>query len=801
MNRFCSLLVVIFVMWSATAKAQDGMDELLKRLTSYTRDLPQERVYLHLDRDSYNVGDNLWFKAYVTTSNYNFLSAISKVMYAELIGTQDELVSSIRLPVFSGLSMGDFSLGDTLKPGIYKVRAYTNWMRNFDERYFFEREISIGSSMSEKKEKKGANSLQLYAESGLLTSGIANKVAVVANVKPGIGQVVHGRIVDADDHELATFETGERGIGSFSIIPEAEERYWAIVQFEGGEEKRYELPEVEDGFHLTVNNDLDSMVIAQLHAPTAAKLGTPINVVVHYQGQVYYAVKGKLDTSEVLVRVPRRALPWGVATMSVLDQDLNLLSERYIFNENPLAELPLEVTIGKKEYKPREKVDLDIMAGLASDTARYGSFSMSVVAMNRLDSAARDSANIYSSLVLSEAVKIPIKDAAYYVADGQQDRRQELDLWMLTIGKDVGFWDTIRENKKPAITYRSEKQLQVSGLVTRKDGTPVPKAQVTILSTRGSDAAVLDTVTNDSGRFSFDKILFYEDAEFLVQARDEKGRRNVEVQLDQVPSQKTTAKRNASDVAVSLDSSVEDTVRRQQQLDYNPNDKSILLQEVEVTAERPNPTKHSSNLNGPGRADQIIADDNLFMTCPTLDICLQGRLVGVIFQNGIPYSTRSMNRPMQLIVDGMYMDANFLRVLNPNDVASVEVLRTIGNTAIYGTFGSSGVLIITTKRGDHEPTGGFGQRTAGLVSFSPRGYYAAREFVMPNYADSLSVAATVARQNGATIYWEPGLVTDKDGHSAVSFYTTDELGVYIINIEGLDLEGRLARKKIYIKVE
>src|SRR5690606_23827843 len=56
------------------------------------------------------------------------------------------------------------------------------------------------------------------------------------------------------------------------------------------------------------------------------------------------------------------------------------------------------------------------------------------------------------------------------------------------------------------------------------------------------------------------------------------------------------------------------------------------------------------------------------------------------------------------VVDGMPLDA-LTSQLNPNDVASVSVLKDASSTAIYGSRGANGVIMITTKKGrTGEPT-------------------------------------------------------------------------------------------------
>ena len=49
-------------------------------------------------------------------------------------------------------------------------------------------------------------------------------------------------------------------------------------------------------------------------------------------------------------------------------------------------------------------------------------------------------------------------------------------------------------------------------------------------------------------------------------------------------------------------------------------------------------------------------------------------------------------------IDGAFSNAG-LSSLNPNDIESIEVLKDASSTAIYGSQGANGVIIITTKKG------------------------------------------------------------------------------------------------------
>ncbi|MFT4032020.1 MAG: TonB-dependent receptor [Siphonobacter sp.] len=102
---------------------------------------------------------------------------------------------------------------------------------------------------------------------------------------------------------------------------------------------------------------------------------------------------------------------------------------------------------------------------------------------------------------------------------------------------------------------------------------------------------------------------------------------------------------------------------------------------------------------------------------------LQGRVAGVdVVQNGSNpgsgvtvrirgrRSINASNDPLY-VVDGIPLAGN-IDDINPNDIASMEILKDASATAIYGSRGANGVVIITTKRG-----------TPGKMSVSYDGYY------------------------------------------------------------------------------
>lgn len=870
--------------------SSDALHQLLHQLESYQKNYPQEQIYLHTDRSFYQPNEDIWFKAYITLSQFNFLSAVSKIIYVELLNEQQEVIQSRRLPVVSGLSVGDFKLPESLAEGKYHIRAYTNWMRNFDDGLFFHKTIFIAKNLSSgllasssfqfqgkdrqrvlgriqlsdlrgktlgnrqvayelkldaKTSFKGqsafdeagmlqldlrvknnretvlgmltlniedqdrppivksipihvsnaAHSMQFVPEGGTLVHGIPTKVGF--RTAGSTNGIIQGYL-EEEGNKILDFKSDSAGLGQFSLSPLFGKTYTAVVSFADGDTIRTILPEVQkEGIGLAINNAAEDVVLAQVSASENRVNKQPVALIAQTDGFVYYAVKRVLDADQITFSIPKKTLPSGITKLALFDQEMNLLGERSVFILHPQDTLSVQLSTNKKRYTTREQVDLHLLTKNILDSTRVGTFSISVVNATRIPPP-KD--NILSTLLLHTNTYAALQLPFVNLQQKQASPLEQIDNILLTSKTDPAFWKNIKEGKFPEKAYTPEKELKISGTITSIDDKPLDKAQVTIVSLQNANA-VLDTVTGPDGRFNFDKILFYNQPDFIVQARDARGRKNVKITLDESPNQQIAEEKNASEVKITA--SQHDTTRSnknslEEVQTYGFDEKSIVLEEVEVKDQKVNPAKYSSNLNGPGRADQIISGDELYMRgCPTIDICLQGRLVGVIFRGGVPYSTRSPNRPMQVVLDGMYMDANALSIVNPFDIASIEVLRTVGNTAIYGMYGGNGLIIITTRRGDQPPMLSSDLYSTGITTFSPQGFYEIRAFQSPDYRTDQT--QTIDRRN--TLYWQPYAFLDKQRSDTFSFYTADEPGTYRIEVEGLDVDGHLAKAVTYIQVE
>ncbi|WP_224997050.1 TonB-dependent receptor [Cesiribacter sp. SM1] len=112
-----------------------------------------------------------------------------------------------------------------------------------------------------------------------------------------------------------------------------------------------------------------------------------------------------------------------------------------------------------------------------------------------------------------------------------------------------------------------------------------------------------------------------------------------------------------------------------------------------------------------GSISSVKGDELKSLPVPSISDALQGRSSGVqVVSTGAPGSdatfrirgtgTINNSNPL-LVIDGVPTQSG-LNQLNPNDIASIEILKDASAAAIYGSRGANGVVIVTTKRGSSD---------------------------------------------------------------------------------------------------
>lgn len=167
------------------------------------------------------------------------------------------------------------------------------------------------------------------------------------------------------------------------------------------------------------------------------------------------------------------------------------------------------------------------------------------------------------------------------------------------------------------------------------------------------------------------------------------------------------------------------------------------------------------------------------------------------------------NSPL-IVVDGIPYGGQ-IRDISPNDVQSIEILKDASAAAIYGSRGSNGVILITTKNG-----------TVGKTSISYDGYYSVQKyaelpdimtgeefykFKQERFANQITMSEQQVYDNGAGVNWlDLGLrngnsqqhnLSASGGYQNTKFYIAGSL----LDVKGIAINDDYQRVTSRINVD
>ena len=287
-----------------------------KSLSDYINTV--EKVYLHCDRPYYYGGDTIWFKAYTVIGEHHQLSALSGVLYCELVNGDDSVVVRHVLKLTAGITWNDFAIPRSYKPGNYHIRAYTNWMRNAGPEYFFNQsgpDNRPATNLTPKTQTAVSNKpdIQFFPEGGELVEGVRSRVAIKSVNANGLGEDISGVIVDNDGNEVTSFTTRHLGMGAFALTPQVGKTYKANIIRADSSKLTVDLPAAHDaGFTLTVNNNNADSIYVKVAANDKmfrAAQNTVFYLMAQSAGKVYYTARSKLSAPVFTTRIAKKPFP------------------------------------------------------------------------------------------------------------------------------------------------------------------------------------------------------------------------------------------------------------------------------------------------------------------------------------------------------------------------------------------------------------------------------------------------------------------------------------------------------------
>lgn len=147
-NRMKNIIILLFLLLPVSAllaeETPTATDSVEYHMQHQLMAFPQEKIYVQTDKAGYLSGERIWFRAHMVDALTHQPIFLSRYIYVELVGPIDDLVRRVKLrPDSTGAYYGYIDLDDELAQGAYTIRAYTQYMRNISEDFFFRRHIQV----------------------------------------------------------------------------------------------------------------------------------------------------------------------------------------------------------------------------------------------------------------------------------------------------------------------------------------------------------------------------------------------------------------------------------------------------------------------------------------------------------------------------------------------------------------------------------------------------------------------------------------------------------------------------------
>jgi hypothetical protein len=787
------LIGIICFSVSAT-KAQD-IDSMMKKYANYA---PVEKIYVHFDRPSYDIGETIFYKAYLLRDGK--WNTDSKNLYINWFDDNGNCIKKTVAPILFSASQGSFEVPKNYAGTVLRMVAYTGWMLNEHQRdHLFERAFVFQKNKrADKINNAQKTKVELFPESGDLVYNLASRVAFKATDNNGLPIAITGRVITGQGDEIATLKTDHDGMGVFSCKPVSGENYFINWKDNRGIEGTQQITNIKDrGGVLTVYQTRENaQVTVQVnHNSSGVK---PYKLLIH-QNQSLLA-KNDLNLANATatrISFPLFNCTTGIIQFTLLSSENIPVAERIMYVDNEDYSFETDISVIEKNLTKRGKniIDINLKDTLLANLS---------VAVYDPQTAEKDAHTIVSGFLLSNELRGYIHNPAYYVDADNPKRNEHIDLLMLTHGWRRFNWEALTKGIFPELKFSLRDDfVGVKGkFIESANLLPDSSLLNMVVVQSDSTARYFTTVTVGNNPFEIKNLIITDTAKIYY---------GFEKKKDKTIKRKINFENrlNLRDTIVNYTFHVPAPVGPQ--LPGSNNNLAAFDKEVNQLKEVIVGARVKSKIEllderyttGVFRGGSAKAFDLVSNGSPAFaDVFhyLQGRVPGFYIGFGAKDSNEVVPKPVPVIsnirtsyspilfLDQMPVyDISSLIGININDIAYIKVFDPgfVGG----GLSSAGGAIALYSKRGTEVINGTY--IPPGLDFTTIIGYNRFKEFYSPVYSKEFNPTQPDIRK---TIYWNPSIILSKDKNTQrVEYYNNDISKKLLIVLEGINENGKITR--------
>jgi hypothetical protein len=782
-------LVILLLPCVIYSNAQDNiLNTVADQFSQNQQSILSEKIFAHTDKSFYLAGEILWFKLYYVDACQNKPLNLSKVAYVDILDKNQKSVLQGKIALNEGTGNGSLYLPVSLNSGVYRLRAYTNWMKNFSPDFYFEKSITIVNSLKspDVQPTQSRNyDIQFFPEGGNLVQGIESKIAFRITDQAGKGIECRGTVIDANNDTVAKFQPLKSGIGNFTFAPVVGNTYKAIIKLADTIIIK-ELPVIyEQGYAMNVSNTTESQLHVTVH--TNIKSADAVYLFVHTRQIMKVMEKSYLINGVTGFTIDKNKFGEGISQITIFDNEKKPVCERLFFIQ-PSQKLILQLSANQQQFTSRKKVDISISSGDESGKSLPADMSVSVYKTDSLQTIESD--NISNYFWLTSDLKGNIESPDYYFSGKSGEIDEATDNLMLTHGWRRFTWQNVLQPAKAVFDFIPEwKGHIIRGKVTDiKTGLPAANI-TTYLSVPGNRIQLYASESDTGGNIRFYTKDFYGPNEIDLQS-DSRTDTTYKLEITSPFSDRFSSKHLSS---FDLPDNMKDPL-----LNY-----SIGVQiQNSFTGEKLKqfsaPAVDSNAFFGPPDKQYNLDDYTRFST-------MEEVLREYVYEVLVRRQKENFRLIMADAANKIFMDDPFtlfngVPVFDPNkimryDPLKVKKVEVVKRKYFYGPLILNGIANFITYHPD--PTM---LSDAHSIIMDYEGLQYQREFYSPVYETQEQFISRLPDFRNV-LYWSPEVRTNASGKAEINFYTSDRKGKYIMVLQGLNADGKVGAQSFSFEVK
>jgi hypothetical protein len=805
-NSLVGLVAAFLLMVSLKAAGQNKeLLTLQNSVENYTKNNLQEKLYVHTDKNFYVANEICWFKIYNVDAIFNKPLNISKVAYVELIDNNNKAVWQEKIALNEGTGNGSILIPSAIVTGNYTLRAYTNWMKNFNASFFFEKKISIlNPSLTQENNytpSKENYSIQIFPEGGNLVAGQLAKVAFKIANQFGKGIQAKGYLLNEKGDTITKCNTsslgiGSMGMGSFTFTPQTSQGYSLSLTTNDDKIINEKLPNVfEKGYTLSLGNSAaevspnDNTSTINISIAGLQLENTSVYLLVHARGIVSHTIAGQIKNGSCNLTIDKSKLNEGINIFTLFNQAQEPVCERLYFSY-PKNVLETSLEIESPILEKRRKVNLQISTK-GGNTFTAANASMAVYKIDSIQSL--DDNNIQNYIWLNSDLIGRIENPGTYFQNVNNNTLLAMDQLMLVNGWRRFKWENVLANATPSFKYLPELTGSIiTGKMVQK-GTTTPAKEITgFIAMPSKNTLFKAGISDENGHIQFEFPQLYNDGQLILQADSSKYNAH-KIEIDnpfyisknnsQLIEPIMLTKLN-KEIIQELNTNVE--IQNHFKADYLNRFQSPTI-DSNAFYYKPDYTYYLDLYARFTTMEEVIRE---YVTPLSLSKN-EGRFQLAVYDN---QNKRFFDKAPLVLLDGvpiLNMD-KFIEY----DPLKIRKLEVVSRTYFSGNMAFNGIANFITYNGKME--GYELDPRATLIDY--KGLQIQREFMAPVYENQAQIDNR-SPDFRHLLHWSANINTSSKGKINTAFYTSDLPGKYAIVLQGISKQGQPLYKEITFIVQ